>query len=589
MASSAVSLHGRAAHPTFTDLPGKTISPPPPHALCVGQLTLSAFGEGREEPGDGEPVRTPEDAGPFEVRGGSVVHPALAPGTVAHREFQVAIALRALREGTLVVLPTGIGKTLIAVLVAAEVLHRGRGRVLVLAPTRPLAQQHLESLRRFLADPAGLELFTGGMPATERARRWAAARAVVATPQCIANDLEAGRYDLSGCALVVFDEAHRAVGDYAYVPIGARYMRDRPGRLVLGLTASPGWERERAEEVCAALGISAVEARTEEDPDVAPYVQGTTIEWRTVQLALRQIRARRWFEDALTKHVSRLKRLGFVRHRKKGEKASKKDIIRAGGEIHARLGKAGPRRGALFGALHHQALALQSVHCLELLETQGVAPALSYIGRLEAEPKKKRSVKAFLADPDVARGIEHLRKHEGVSHAKVDALVEVVREQLARRPDSLVIAFSQFRDTIAGLLERLREEGITAERFVGQAHRGKDRGLKQSEQAELLERFRRREFNVLVASSVAEEGLDVPSVDLVVFYEPVPSEIRTIQRRGRTGRDAVGRIVVLVTEATRDEAFARAEASRERKMRGVVRGMARKGRGEGKQLAPRKS
>ena len=73
----------------------------------------------------------------------------------------------------------------------------------------------------------------------------------------------------------------------------------------------------------------------------------------------------------------------------------------------------------------------------------------------------------------------------------------------------------------------------------------------------------------------------MPSVDLVVFHEPIPSDIRAIQRRGRTGRDSVGRIVVLVTEATRDEAFAHAEASRERKMRGVVRGMARRGRARG--------
>jgi ERCC4-related helicase len=541
----------------------------------VRQATLAAFAEeGGARPGEGPPSPARE-VGPFRVEGGHVGHPALVPGAVAHREFQLAIAERALREGTLVVLPTGIGKTVIAVLVAAEVLHHGRGKVLVLAPTRPLAMQHLESLRRFLADTSGLELFTGGVPAAERVHRWAAARAVVATPQCIANDLEALRYDLSGVALVVFDEAHRAVGDYAYVPIGAAYARDRPGHLSMGLTASPGWERERAEEVCAALGIAAVAARTEDDADVAPYVMGTEVEWRTVQLSLRQVRAKRAFEEVLDASVNRLKRLGFVRHRKKGQKASKKDIVKAGNEMRARLPKAGRMRGALFGAMHHQAIALHAVHCLELLETQGVVPALDYIGRLEAEPKKKKSVKSFLANPAVVRGIDHLRRHEGVSHAKVDETVAVVREQLARRPDSLVIVFSQYRDTIAGLLERLRAEGIASERFVGQAHRGTDRGLRQSEQSALLDRFRLREFRVLVASSVAEEGLDVPSVDLVVFYEPIPSEIRAIQRRGRTGRDAAGRIVVLVTEHTRDEVFAHAEASRERRMRSLVRGMGR--------------
>jgi len=60
---------------------------------------------------------------------------------------------------------------------------------------------------------------------------------------------------------------------------------------------------------------------------------------------------------------------------------------------------------------------------------------------------------------------------------------------------------------------------------------------------------------VLVSTSVAEEGLDVPEVDLVLFYEPVPTAIRSIQRKGRTGRQTEGRVVVLLAEDTRDEAY----------------------------------
>ena len=48
-----------------------------------------------------------------------------------------------------------------------------------------------------------------------------------------------------------------------------------------------------------------------------------------------------------------------------------------------------------------------------------------------------------------------------------------------------------------------------------------------------------------MATSIAEEGLDIPEVDLVVFYEPIPSEIRYIQRKGRTGRNAAGSVIIL--------------------------------------------
>ncbi len=107
-------------------------------------------------------------------------------------------------------------------------------------------------------------------------------------------------------------------------------------------------------------------------------------------------------------------------------------------------------------------------------------------------------------------------------------------------------------------------------RFVGQSSRT-DKGLKQQEQKEILDQFRTGEHNILVASSVAEEGLDIPAVDLVVFYEPIPSEIRSIQRRGRTGRSEVGRVVILIAKDSRDEAYLWAERSREKKMQRIVK------------------
>jgi Fanconi anemia group M protein len=163
--------------------------------------------------------------------------------------------------------------------------------------------------------------------------------------------------------------------------------------------------------------------------------------------------------------------------------------------------------------------------------------------------------------------------HRAVSHPKLDLLREVVQEQFKEKPGSLVIVFAQYRDTITTILHELEGLGVRPARFVGQASRKGERGLTQKEQKEVLEGFRRGEYNVLAASSVAEEGLDIPSVDLVVFYEPIPSEIRAIQRRGRTGRSDIGRVAVLITEETetRDEAYLYAEMAREKKMQRTVK------------------
>lgn len=90
--------------------------------------------------------------------------------------------------------------------------------------------------------------------------------------------------------------------------------------------------------------------------------------------------------------------------------------------------------------------------------------------------------------------------------------------------------------------------------------------MKQEEQAQVLESFRRGEFSVLVATSIAEEGLDIPEVDLVIFYEPIPNEIRYIQRRGRTGRRTSGSVIILVAKDTIDERYLNASKRRMERM-----------------------
>jgi ERCC4-related helicase len=149
--------------------------------------------------------------------------------------------------------------------------------------------------------------------------------------------------------------------------------------------------------------------------------------------------------------------------------------------------------------------------------------------------------------------------------------LQIVRDLVAAKPDAIVLVFTQYRDTVASLVEALSAAGIRCDRLVGQQDRDGKEGQKQSEQADVLARFARREFTVLVSTSIGEEGLDVPQVDLVVFYEAIPSEIRAVQRRGRTGRTVAGRVVVLVTSGTRDEAFLRAQTAREGKMQRLVR------------------
>ena len=489
-----------------------------------------------------------------------VTHELLRRGAVEERAFQVNIAKSCLSRSTLVVLPTGMGKTVVATMVIAETLRHKGGKILFLAPTKPLVEQHAASLKDILTVDR-IAVFTGEVASPEdRDLGWRETKIIVSTPQVIKNDLKAERYDLEDVSLIVFDEAHRAVGDYAYVDVAAAY-KEVAGRLVLGMTASPGSSAEKILEVCNNLGITAVEIRTEYDADVVPYVQGIEIQRIPIEAPDEAKEIRTLLDQVYDEQVERLKKIGFLQGK---PKPTTKDILAAGDEIRKRL-DGGDKDGRLFGAMTAQAIAMKANHAITLAETQGMGSLRSYFDRLETDAKSRADTQ-FIKHTKVREAVK-IARETSAEHPKLKKTAWVVRDQFLAKSDSKVIVFTHYRETSDTVTRELSKlPGIRAVRFVGQASKREDIGLRQAEQKAILDRFRNGEINVIVATSIGEEGLDIPQVDLVVFYEPVPSEIRTIQRRGRTGRSAKGKVVMLVTKDTRDEAFLYSAKRKERRM-----------------------
>ena len=495
-------------------------------------------------------------------------HPLLRDDSVEKREYQVNIARSALRGNTLVVLPTGLGKTIIAILLMVEVLHRKGGKILFLAPTKPLVEQHVRSIKS-ITKIENVALLTGEVRKNMRKEAIKEATIIVSTPQVIQNDVISGDISLKDFSLIIFDEAHRAVGNYAYVYIAKEYRRSRDDHLILGITASPGGNEEKIMEIVENLGIENVEIRTTDDEDVKPYVKGFRIRWVELPMPDEIKNLHHSLRELYDSVISQLRKFGLFPTLKR---VTRGDLLRAQKQVQMEIQEG---KSEYYQAVMLITQAIKVDYALEYLETQGFEACYNYLEKIIEEGNSRGGSKAarmlirdekFIDAFKLAR--ELIGRREEIENPKLNALRVIVRKELSANPDSRIIVFTHFRETSVLVADALKDvPNARPIRFVGQANKGEDKGLKQKEQVEIIKKFREGEYNILVATSVAEEGLDIPATDTVIFYEPVPSEIRSIQRRGRTGRTKMGKVVILTIKGTRDTAYLWSSRNKEKKMK----------------------
>ncbi|KAG2474001.1 MAG: DEAD/DEAH box helicase, fanconi anemia group M protein [Nitrosopumilales archaeon] len=449
---------------------------------------------------------------------------------IERREYQVNLANQAIKENCIVVLPTGLGKTSIALLVIAEFLSKGRGGILFLAPTRVLVNQHYEFLKNnLILDDIGM--ITGEDLIQKRKKLWINS-VICATPEITKNDLDRQIVPVEQFSLVIFDEAHRTIGNYAYGRIAERFANSNV--RIMGMTATLPSEKEKAVEILRTLKISSVAERDEESPDVKPYVQQTDTQWIKVELPQEMKAIQTLIKLALDERYQTLRKNGINLL----EQKSLSSLLRMRQFVIFKN-----RRSAkpLFTAIRIH-------YALSILEAHGITSFLRFCDR--ASKKKGAGVKElFEVDPNFTRAIQLAKyaQSKGIEHSKIPKLKEILQTV-----DGKVLVFTSYRDSVDVIHQKLTEMGISAGILIGKAG---ENGLKQKKQVEAIQKFRDGEYKVLIATRVGEEGLDISEVNLVIFYDNVPSSIRYIQRRGRTGRKDAGKLIVLIAKDTIDETY----------------------------------
>jgi Fanconi anemia group M protein len=481
-----------------------------------------------------------------------VSHPFIVPDKVEERRYQVNMANGGIASNSLLILPTGLGKTIVALFIAVEFISKGK--ILIMAPSKPLLDQHVDTFRDLMVGHSICEI-SGDIAPKKRAEMVEKNDVIIATPQTVSNDLKNGMYSLDNFSLVIYDEAHRGVGDYSYVTVAQHCHK---GIRSIGMTASPGSNINKIKEVCVNLNLKRIDARFEDDPDVAPYVHDTYVIKLMLNLPDDLVAIDHFLREQLDRYVKELVSLKLMNP---ARPPTRGHLLEIQNMLQMRV-SSGEKTVITFKGLALTSKSIKISHAIMLAETQGITPLKIYLNKLEEEAEQEkggRSAKELISREEYIN-MRKIVDSTNVEHPKVSKTMSIVSKILIDDPESKVIVFTQYRDTCDMMVKKLSAiNGAKVSRLIGQA---KD-GMKQKEQEAMLDRLRMGEINVIVATSVGEEGLDISSTNAVIFYEPVPSGIRTIQRMGRTGRKNDGDVYVMIAKGTMDEA---AEATSKKKM-----------------------
>lgn len=510
-------------------------------------------------------------------------------GTI--RDYQFSIVRRGLFSNLLVALPTGLGKTFIAATIMLNWFRWTKdAQIIFVAPTKPLVSQQVEACFGIAGIPRSqTSMLTGGISPALRAEEWATKRVFFLTPQTIMNDLKTGICDPKRLVLLVVDEAHRATGNYAYVELVKFIHRFNQSLRVLALTATPGGDVEKVQEVISGLKISRVEIRTEFSIDIRQYVFTRNTEIITFQPSEEMELVMDLFSKVLSPMLQKLRS-------QQGYWTADPMKLTAYGLNQGRLkwmsSPAGRNANAGTKGMMNRIFAVLAslAHNIDLLVYHGISP---FYHNMVAFRNNVQNVQAGKYEGEVAEN-EHFLKmmtqvgfwvsnDTFIGHPKLEHLQEVVLNHFMDAGDrkegeppsaTRIMVFAHYRDSAEDIARVLRRHSpmIRPHVFVGQAASKGSEGMDQKKQLEVIHDFKTGKYNTLVATSIGEEGLDIGEIDLIICYDSSASPVRMLQRMGRTGRKRAGNILLLLMKGKEENSFTSAKDSYEKMQKMIADG-----------------
>ncbi|KAH9921943.1 P-loop containing nucleoside triphosphate hydrolase protein [Epithele typhae] len=454
------------------------------------------------------------------------------------RDYQYNIVKNCLVENTLVAIPTGLGKTFIAGVVMLNFYNWfPEGKVVFVAPTKPLVAQQIDACHKTCGIPgnSAAEL-TGNVSADKRA-----------------------------------SAAHRGTGDYAYAQVVRYMMQHNPHFRILALTATPGGKPEAVQAIVDALHISHIEIRSEADSDLKKYLHTKHEQEHLIPINGEIAVLRDGLVAVINPILKKVQGAGFLRNGNTAPTMLHPFRCQA---VMVEMRTAKAPQYVVAAAAQLGCLARAMGYLLE----NSVQMAYGYMKDIRDDPDNntKKALRKMNEFSDVMKKFDDHAQRGLSSHPKMDVLKTVLIDHFAKQlPDesdgarpgtghSRAMVFVSFRECVEEIVELLNQQSpiIRAKAFIGQGTDKQGRkGYAQKEQLQVIEQFKQGEHNVLVSTSIGEEGLDIGEVDVIVCYDAQKTPIRMLQRIGRTGRKASGTVHILLALGREEHNWQKAQSN----------------------------
>ncbi|NXJ14957.1 IFIH1 protein, partial [Odontophorus gujanensis] len=507
------------------------------------------------------------------------------------RDYQMEVAKPALDgENIIICLPTGSGKTRVAVYITKDHLDKKKkasesGKVIVLVNKVPLVEQHLRRefnpfLKRWyrvigLSGDSELKI---SFPEVVRRND-----VIICTAQILENSLLNATEDDEGkinhflfCvfppdfSLIIIDECHHTQKEGVYNNIMRRYLKEKiknkklakenkpliPQPQILGLTASPGVGGARtyskAEEhilkICANLDACKIMTVTEHASQLKDQVKEPF-----KKTVIADDKRRDPFRERIIEIMKEIEKYCQLYPKSEfGSQPYEQWVIR-----EERKAAKEEKRKERVCAEHLK----KYNDALQINDTIRMVDAYNHLNNFYKELKRKKTVGSDDdEEPLVSKQDETDEFLLGLFHAKKKQLKELARkpeydnenlmklrntlmEEFTKTEESRGIIFTKTRQSALALYHwimdnpKFEEVGIKAHYLIGAGHNSETKPMTQNEQREVIDKFRVGSINLLIATTVAEEGLDIKECNIVIRYGLVTNEIAMVQARGRARAD----------------------------------------------------